>query len=44
MSAFNDEEENSASLQFGKEFNDTECLMNDEVLVLLAKKSAESNE
>ena len=44
MSTFHDEEENAASLQFGKEFKDTECLMNDEVLVLLESKSAESNE
>jgi hypothetical protein len=52
MSSFNDEEENAASLHFGREFDfvgkeenqEEGCLMNDEVLVILQKKSADANE
>lgn len=53
MSSFNDEEENAASLHFGKEFDfggkednqeEVSCVMNDEVLAILQKKAADANE
>jgi hypothetical protein len=43
--ATEDEEENAAALEFGKEFDDEKnCLMNKELLVLLQQKSTDSNE
>ena len=38
MSTFHSEEENAGNLQFGKEFEDVGCLMNDEALYLIENK------